>query len=204
MEHCHSLSRRERERQELRRAILDTAREIASSEGWEAVTIRRISGAIEYGAPAIYALFENKEAILNELVRDGFQRLLEALREAEQYEMEPEARLLALGRAYWEFAERCPRIYKAMHGLDGVPFGDGYKPDEIYELKGLMAKSLKQIFPEKHLTPQELDDMVQLMRATLIGLVSVTMANRLEGGRERAQALLERALKDYLTAWRVM
>src|SRR6476646_10069367 len=107
-------TRREREKRELKCAIMKAAREIANEEGWEAVTIRRIASAIEYGPPAIYALFENKEAILNEVVRNGFQELLDHLIQAETQEAEPEAKLLALSNAYWEFADQCSRLYKAM------------------------------------------------------------------------------------------
>jgi hypothetical protein len=40
--------RKERRRQELRSSILAAAREIASTEGWRSVTIRRIAERIEY------------------------------------------------------------------------------------------------------------------------------------------------------------
>lgn len=196
-----SESRREREKRELRTAILKTAREIASEEGWEAVTIRRISAAIEYGAPAIYALFDNKEAILNEVVREGFQELLRRLREAEAQEIDPQAKLAALTDAYWEFADTCPRLYKAMNGLDGVPFGEGYKVEELHQLKMLMAEILKKALWDENLTPEEIDDKVQIIRATFQGLVSITMAGRLTGGKERAKKLLHKATQDLFKAW---
>jgi AcrR family transcriptional regulator len=197
-----SESRREREKRELRAAILRTAREIASEEGWEAVTIRRISAAIEYGPPAIYALFENKEAILNEVVRDGFRELLEHLLEAETSEVEAEAKLRALANAYWQFANDCPRLYKAMNGLDGVPFGEGYKVEAVHHIRSLISGILKEALHDKDLSPEELDDMVQIIRATFQGLISIAMAGRLAGGKERAEKLLLKATQDLLTAWR--
>ena len=64
--------RRERQKQELRAGILAAAREIASEEGWQAVTIRKIAALIEYSPPVIYEHFGSKEEILLELVRTGY------------------------------------------------------------------------------------------------------------------------------------
>ncbi|MBD0354009.1 MAG: helix-turn-helix transcriptional regulator, partial [Rubrobacteraceae bacterium] len=64
--------RRERQRRELRSSILSAAREIASEEGWGAVTIRKIAGRIEYSPPMLYGYFDSKEDILLELVRMGY------------------------------------------------------------------------------------------------------------------------------------
>ena len=59
--------RRDRERQEIKQAILTAAREIAAVEGWQSVTIRKVAERIEYSPPTIYEHFANKEAILLEL-----------------------------------------------------------------------------------------------------------------------------------------
>ena len=40
--------RRERERAQRRQVIVNAARELAESEGWEAVTTRRLADRIEY------------------------------------------------------------------------------------------------------------------------------------------------------------
>ena len=59
--------RRDREREEIRTRILDAARELFATEGYEAVTMRRIADRIEYSATAIYFHFRDKEALLQEL-----------------------------------------------------------------------------------------------------------------------------------------
>src|SRR5215217_5064379 len=121
-------SRKAREKGKLKRAILETARNIAITEGFEAVTIRRIASAIEYGPPAIYALFENKEAIFNDLIHSEFWQLLEIMKNAYNMEIEPEERMLRLARSYWDFAESCPQMFNAMHGMVAPPLGSPPKP----------------------------------------------------------------------------
>jgi AcrR family transcriptional regulator len=201
-------SRRMREKSKLKQAIIETARSIAINEGFEAVTIRRIASAIEYGPPAIYALFENKEAIFQELLHNGYDDLLETLRTAYNQELEPTARLMAITRAYWRFAEYCPRIFNAMHGLPtpGIVSpepGEAGKPAAMYQIHAIVADILKDILQPRQVSEQELEDMVQILRGTMQGLVTIALAGRLRGGRERALALLERAITDYLTAWRL-
>ena len=195
-------SRKVREKGKLKRAIIETARSIAINEGFEAVTIRRIASAIEYGPPAIYALFENKEAIFNELIYGEFGQLLEIMQNTYNSEIEPEARLLGLARSYWDYAENCPQMFNAMHGLVTPPITTGPKPENFKYLQAMLFDVLKDIFKSRELSQEELDDMVQLLRGTMQGLVSIGLSGRIQGGRERVLALIERAVKDYLKAWR--
>jgi AcrR family transcriptional regulator len=108
--------RRQREREELRRAILDTAREIAAAEGWSAVTIRRVAEKIEYSPPVIYEHFSSKEQIVVELMRRGFREMLEAMRAARDAHKDPVEALLAIGQAYWSFSVGHPEMHLGMHG----------------------------------------------------------------------------------------
>lgn len=194
-------SRKMREKSKLRRAIIETARTIAINEGFEAVTIRRIASAIEYGPPAIYALFENKEAILTEMLQNGYDELLDTLKDSYNQEVAPVERLLALTRAYWNFAEYCPRIFNAMHRIEypeQVPF---QKPAAAHQIQIIVGDILKEIFQPREISEQELSDMVVILKGTMQGLVSIGLAGKIQGGKDRALFLLERAVKDYLTAW---
>jgi AcrR family transcriptional regulator len=108
--------RRQRQREELRQAILDTAREIASAEGWPSVTIRRVAEKIEYSPPVIYEHFASKEQIVVELFRQGFRELLEAMRAARDAQTDPVEAVLAIGRVYWAFSVAHPEMHLGMHG----------------------------------------------------------------------------------------
>lgn len=108
--------RRQREREELRRAILDTAREIAAGEGWAAVTIRRVAEKIEYSPPVIYEHFSSKEEIVIELMREGFRGMLAEMRAARDAQRNPVDALLAIGQAYWSFSVAHPEMHLGMHG----------------------------------------------------------------------------------------
>ena len=198
--------RRERERQELRQAILAAARKLAGQEGWQAMTIRKVAERIEYSPPTIYEHFASKEAILLELMRDGYRILLADMQQATAALSDPEARVLGLARAYWEFAWRYPELYQVMHGLGGVPFCTDsaaikaassplVEADAVFDYT---LAALSSLAPQLESAPGELESAVIILWATLHGLVALTMADRISGGCERAAELLDRAIRGFL------
>src|SRR5215475_2094756 len=112
--------RKLRQKEEVRASILDTAWEMVVTEGWQSFSIRKIADAIEYSVPVIYSHFENKDAILLEFNRKGFQLLADALEHAKAGEPEPANQIRAMGRAYWTFAFENKEYYQLMFGL-GIP-----------------------------------------------------------------------------------
>jgi AcrR family transcriptional regulator len=199
--------RRHRERQELKQAILDAAREIAAHESWQAVTIRKVADRIEYSPPTIYEHFANKDAILIELMREGFRLLLAGIRAGDVPSAGAEARLLALANAYWAFAWAYPELYQVMHGLGGVPFcvdgvaGEGGSPPAEAEAVFVATSDILRALPSMaEIATEDLDAAVLILWATLHGLVALTMAGRIKGGRECALQLVDQAIHDFLAA----
>ena len=74
--------RKSRERADREDRIVAAARGIAESEGWEAVTIRRLAKEIEYSQPVLYSHFENRDAIVAAVAVEGFEELTAVLRAA--------------------------------------------------------------------------------------------------------------------------
>src|SRR6266478_3905030 len=74
--------RRARDRAARRRLIVATARKLAETEGWDAVTTRRLSTEIEYSQPVLYKHFSGMDAIAHSVAVDGFRELAESLANA--------------------------------------------------------------------------------------------------------------------------
>ena len=106
--------RRERERAYRHQLIITAARELAETEGWEAVTTRRLAERVEYSQPVLYSHFNGKDAIVSAVALDGFSELAAHLRRARQAAPEPGQALRAVCRAYLEFATERPALYQAM------------------------------------------------------------------------------------------
>ena len=196
--------RRERERQEIRQRILSAAREIAAEEGWQAVTTRKVAERIEYSQSTIYEYFANKEAILLALLRSGYEQLVEVVQAAFASTDDPEARLLAMTEAYWDFAFRSPELYQVMHGLAGISFGRYGHPETPVEIRqsfGLAREAIQQWTEAMGVERADLTDLVEARRGIIHGLITLAMAGRIAGGPERVKYLLQETMKDLLFAW---
>ncbi len=71
--------RQARDKELLRKNILDAARELIRESGYEKLTIRKIAAKIEYSPMALYNHFSDKDDILIALAREGFAKIGKAL-----------------------------------------------------------------------------------------------------------------------------
>ncbi len=194
--------RRQRQRQELRSGILAAAREIASTEGWQAVTIRKIAGLIEYSPPVIYEYFGSKDEILLELMRMGYAQQLETIEAAGRAASGPEETLLGIARAWMDFAIESPDLYQVMYGLGGVSFPVTELRQEGEKIGDAVGKVVGEILRKNGGEMDDVGGKVVLLWSAMHGLVALTMAGRIPGGQQEARRLAEQATRDHLAAWR--
>ena len=107
------VERREREREDLRRRILDAARDLFAREGYEHVTMRGIADAIEYSPTAIYHHFKDKDALVEALCHEDFSRLLGVFTQR-PLPKDPVERIRQVGLAYARFGLDHPNHYRFM------------------------------------------------------------------------------------------
>ena len=62
--------RKEREKEDVRKKILDAAHDLFEAQGYENVTMRAVADAIEYSPTTIYLHFANKDALVEALCFD--------------------------------------------------------------------------------------------------------------------------------------
>ncbi len=105
--------RREREKCETRDKILDAARELFVTEGYEGVSMRRVAEKIEYSPTAIYVHFADKNELFRELCHQDYARLAEVF-QGSAMPLDPVERLKQIGRTYIEFGTHYPNHYKFM------------------------------------------------------------------------------------------
>lgn len=105
--------RREQQRQLLREQILDAARELFTTLGYEAVSMRRIADKIGYSPTTIYLHFADKQALISELCSQDFLNLARHFQGALQ-DGDPLMKLRSIGMAYLTFATTLPNHYRMM------------------------------------------------------------------------------------------
>ncbi len=112
-----SKDRIQRLKEETRCNILEAALQIVKEEGWQALSMRKIADVIEYTAPIIYEYFDNKDAILLELTRQGYFKLSRELEEARDRHRLPAKQLEDMWLTYWNFAFANKELYQGMFGV---------------------------------------------------------------------------------------
>ena len=112
--------RHERDREAVRRAILDAARDLFVSEGYENVSMRKIAERIEYSPAAIYSYFPSKDEIFIALAEEGVRLLADC--SAESPEGLPAIdRLRSIVLRLYRFSERHPQYFALMFVDRTVP-----------------------------------------------------------------------------------
>jgi AcrR family transcriptional regulator len=106
---------------DLPRALADAAIAALERTGTPDFTLRSLARDVGVSHAAPYAHFEDKEALLDEVRRLGYKRLVAAMSEAVTGTTGTE-RLRACGCAYVEFGRMNPGLYRLMFaGADDVP-----------------------------------------------------------------------------------
>ncbi|HEY6183383.1 MAG TPA: TetR/AcrR family transcriptional regulator [Terriglobales bacterium] len=105
--------RREREKTETREIILDAARELFITEGYEGVSMRKVAEKIEYSPTAIYVHFKDKDDLFHELCHEDYARLAAEFQSA-NLPSDPIERIRAIGQTYINFGLHYPNHFKLM------------------------------------------------------------------------------------------
>jgi len=104
-------ARREREKAQRRRDILDAARALFWERGYDATTMPAVAEACELAPGTLYLYFPGKGALYAELLLEGYDVLVERLRAAAGPGRPPRDEAEALIDAFLAFAEEFPHYF---------------------------------------------------------------------------------------------
>src|SRR6056297_3017637 len=96
----------------IKEEIFNTAKEIVSKQGIESLSIRKIAKNIGYSPGNIYQYYQNKEAIVEDILKEGYIKLIESI------SIEPEEDLTMVDLIKFKFenyakaAMEIPEIYR--------------------------------------------------------------------------------------------
>jgi AcrR family transcriptional regulator len=151
--------------------VAHAARRLAESDGWAAVTMRRLASELGATQPVLYSAFVSRQAVIDAVALDGFGDLAAAL---EAVDATPKARM----RAYLDFAASHPRVYEAMFSMpSGLPFAADDTPEP---LRRAFAR-LHDAFPDADGTRAE------VAWSALHGLATLQAGGRLRASHVQAR-----------------
>ncbi len=165
--------RKGREKEDVRRRILEAAHSLFETHGYENVTMRAVADAIEYSPTTIYLHFANKDALVEALCFADFERLTSEMSKA-PLPQNPVERMKALGRAYAAFGLANPNHYRFMfmtggdwknHARDA-----GSPPSKSY---AVLRDAVEQAMAEGYFRKADIDLVSQIVWGSIHGIVSL-------------------------------
>ena len=195
--------RQERDREAVRRAILDAARELFVSEGFNNVSIRKIAERIEYSPASIYSYFPSKDDIFFELAEEGFRILSgpESSACAQATSLAPLDRVRATFWRLYEFSRDYPQYFALMFVDRDVPriTREYERFGFVRDMKARLAGQLQECI-DAQVMPPALNPAVgvRVLTMGILGVSVMRLSDRL-GPNENADDLARDVL-DVLIA----
>jgi len=175
--------RKEKQKLEVRKLILDASMKLFMEEGFQNVTIRRIAEIIEYSPTTVYLYFKDKDEIFATLHDVGFQKMAEFNKDLDTIH-NPLLRLHKMGENYLQFGMENPEYYSLMF-IDTEPMEklaesgcDEWQPGDraIKRLKETVTECMEKGYLAKA-DPQ----IVSLSIWSFVhGLMSLSIRERME------------------------
>jgi AcrR family transcriptional regulator len=197
--------RQEREKQELRQAILNAAGELFLEQGYERFSLRKVAERISYSSTTIYLYFRNKDDLLFAVVDEGFVQFGQQLAAVAQSQEDPWERIIALGRAYVVFGLQNPMSYQLMFMqradfLTQTPEGSSQPRIASFQM---LRQAVQQAIDAGILRPGDAQSYSDVLWALVHGMVSLAIsmpafdASRLQPTMETAWQMACQGLRQH-------
>ncbi len=135
--------KRAKQKREFRREILDAAREIFISDGYDGFSMRKLAGKIDYSPTTIYLYFKNKDDLLFAICEDFFANFFAELNHIRSVSQDPIETLRQAFLYIVKFGLKNPNQYKLIFFTKSV-YGTR---EELFE-QDSMARNTYFVFRE--------------------------------------------------------
>jgi AcrR family transcriptional regulator len=194
----------EKQKLEIRKAILDASMKLFMEQGFENVSIRKIADLIEYSPTTVYLYFKDKNEILYNLHEIGFQKMAEYT--ADLWTIKnPLVRLHKMGEYYIRFGLENPAFYDLMfilqapmETLQGMENCEWKSGDEAL---GKLKETLQECMDKDLIIKGDIDAMAITTWSLVHGMVALAIRNRFDKvvtGDQQATVLMTQGLTWYL------
>jgi len=180
--------RQERDREAVRRRILDAARDLFVRDGFERVSIRRIAELVEYSPAAIYGYFPSKDDIFFALAEEGFRLMYGDPQDLDALDARPPLeRVSEMFWRFYRFSCEHPQYFALMFVDRSVPrIGREYERFAFARHgKQRLTESLEAAVRAGALPSTIAPEvMLRVVSCALIGVAAVRMSDRLGPGED--------------------
>ena len=111
----------EKQIKDMRQRLCEAALELYKSEGYEAVSFRRLAAHLDISHTLPYRYFDSRDELFAAVRLDCYQRFLMAIRAGDPVDQGPVARLYTLARVILAYAQENPADYRLMFAMHQPP-----------------------------------------------------------------------------------
>jgi len=195
--------RQVRERDTVRRKILNAARTLFLNEGYANVSMRKIAEQIEYSPGAIYSYFPSKEEIFFALAEEGLQ-IVRAHCSAHSHANSPLERVREALWRFYTFSKEQPEYFSLIFVDSAVPriSRDWERFNSMRELRSEIEHDIQQCIDEGMFPGVESPGAIlRILWTAAYGAAVFRLSHRLAPG-EDGDALAHDLLNAALTGLR--
>lgn len=197
--------RRQRNREEMKNAILEAARQVMREEGVAALNLQEVARRVGVRAPSLYEYFPGKMALYDALFRVGVRMYAERVSHLNEITDSFWERSQAGLENYMTFAQEYPELYQLVFERP-VP---GFVPSDESMTESRRLLTMSDEIVEKGIEKGSIalgitvSQARDLFVAMMHGLTALHMANepQLPVGSGRFGSLIPAALALFRTAW---
>jgi TetR/AcrR family transcriptional regulator len=200
--------RREREKEQRKTQILDTARALLFEKGLNATSINQIAKRAELSVGAIYFYYKNKEDLYAALQVEGLEILSQALKASVKKPSVPEKDIRKIAQAYLKFSEEHKNYFDIINYFLASPDSifspelkkkvDGHGKDNLAVLADTIGKGIDDgLF--KNVDPKR---QAIILWSTLHGMIQLKKLKKTILAKEDHQSLYLEAVDRFLDGLR--
>ncbi|HCX64702.1 MAG TPA: TetR/AcrR family transcriptional regulator [Eubacteriaceae bacterium] len=169
-------SRREREKEEMKERILQTASRIIGEKGFDQLSIRQIAKEIEYSPSIVYHYFKDKEDIVNQVMQRGYGKIISSIAHVDPATDTPEGQLSEMTRNYIEAALKMPDEFLAAQTNDSEvalkQMTTLYKgSSKERPALNALCQSIREINKDVSAQEEDIENTAQLIAVATLGLI---------------------------------
>lgn len=164
--------RRERQRSEARRSILDAAEALLIETGGPHFSMRSLGKRCGYSAPTVYHYFGDKDGLIGALLEERVAHLAERL-ERVPHSADPQDELRDLFVGFVDFGAANPSFSPLMRSASSK--GEGYAPVAMERVRQRVAVPIHALVDSGRVGGLDVDSVGQMLWALLHGLMSLPM-----------------------------
>lgn len=168
------VTRREKEIELMKKLIISAAKEIIATEGLDNLSIRKIAKKIDYSPSVIYHYFKDKEEIVNNLMRSGYMKIVNAVSAVDIENLTPREKLKKMILNYMDEALKMSdefmqvQINQSLQALKHTSYLYKGAAKEKPALKALY-NCLKEIHKDAY--DEQIELKAQIIAASTMGVI---------------------------------